>query len=111
MAYLREHDEQLGRVGCALCCLQLCQHQMQTAQIALGMLPQSLICHWQWRQQRLRMRCSHQVLEVVHDISWWLARLVYLGSSCEMLLFSVAALHKSTSLTQDVTPLAGIGKK
>ena len=34
------------------------------------------------------------------------ARLVKLGSSCEILLFSVAALHKS--LTQDETPLAGI---
>ena len=67
MACSREHAEQLGRVGCALCCLQLCQHQMQLAQICLRMLPQSLICHRQWTQQRLR--CSHQVLEVLHDIS------------------------------------------
>ena len=37
------------------------------------------------------------------------ARLVKLGSSCEILLFSVAALHKS--LTQDETPLAGIWEK
>ena len=37
------------------------------------------------------------------------ARLVKLGSSCEILLFSVAALHKS--LTQDEIPLAGIWEK
>ena len=32
-----------------------------------------------------------------------------MGKSCAMLLFSVAALHKS--LTQDATPLAGMGVK
>ena len=75
MACLREHAEQLGRVGCALCYLQFCQHQMQPAQICLGRLPQSQ----QWTQQRLH--CSHQILEVLHayGISWWLSKASVFG--------------------------------
>ena len=72
MACLRKHGEHFWGVGCALCCLELCHHQMQPAQIALRVPPQSLICHWQWTQQPLH--CSHQVLEILHDITWRLSK-------------------------------------
>ena len=41
---------------------------MQLAQIALRMLPESLICHWQWTQQQLH--CSQQCLQDLHNINW-----------------------------------------
>ena len=66
VASLRQHTEKFGCIWCALCCLEVRQHQVQPAQIACRMLPQRHICHWQWAQQHLHG--SHHVLNVLHNI-------------------------------------------
>ena len=89
VASLRQHAEKFGRMRCALCCLEFCQHQVQPAQIACWVLLQRLICHWQWTQQHLHG--SHQVFNVLHNMSrrvgktgesWQQLRDVAVLSSC-----------------------------
>ena len=71
MTCLRQHAEQLWSVGGALCCLKICQHQVQPIQVFMGMFLQSLFCDRQWAQQTLHGR--HQIFKRLHDISWWLS--------------------------------------
>lgn len=95
VARLGQHAEKFGCMRCALCCLEFCQHQVQPAQIACRMILQRLICHWQWAQQRLHG--SHQVFNVLHNIS---GRIGKAGESGQQLR-DVAVLCSSSAQQSD----------
>ena len=95
VARLGQHAEKFGCMRCALCCLEFCQHQVQPAQIACRMSPHRLICHWQWAQQRLHG--SHQVFNVLHNIS---GRISKAGESGQQLR-DVAVLRRCSTHQSD----------